>query len=732
MEFSSMPINILIVHSGIADVKKLKKVFSNTGIQLKELSHEATLAEALNFLKRHTTDIIFLELALTDSYGIATFKTIQSQSPQVPVVILTSTDDTKLALEAINNGAQDFLITNDVDEKILSKTVLYSIERKRLSESLLLSNERYKLVSKATKDMVWDWDLQKNKVYRNKTAWDRLFGDENDDSRQPDSWWERVHPADRKRTNGIIDNVLNNKGLENFEIECRVIKNDGTFAHVIDRGYAIRNDDGEAVRLIGVTQNVTKQKEAEEKLRASEQRFRSIIEKSNEGLALVSDKGELMDMSASGKNILGLTGDVTMEVIRSMLSMPTNIHPVESAYEYVMKKYGRVKVREYQFKKADGDTLWLEATFHNLLNVPAIQAVVIHFRDISARKVFEEGLKVSEEKYRNLFNANPSSIIICNPYTYSIIEVNEAAIKEFGYSKKEFLKMSTTDLVLPKEVAKLKRLYKKMQASADLKSQNIWEVITSKGEIKQMDATARAINYYGQQAMLTIANNISEKVNLEKKLEEERLKKQHEITTAVITAQEQERELLGKELHDNINQILATTKLYIEYALANDEMRESLLTSSKGFITSAVAELRNLSKTLLPPSLGEVGLIMALDELTESIVPVNKFKMHNDWQDLDETCLTEKLKLTIFRIIQEQLSNILKHSYAKNVWIKIKNKKKRLHITVKDDGVGFNVNEKSKGVGLKNITSRAALHNGIMKLTSEKGNGCTLSLKFNL
>ena len=732
MESTATGIKVLIVHGREADNKLLDRIFLECTIPVKTISHQNSIKSTLRFLKNDSADIIFLDFDLIDESGIQVFITIQSYSRQIPIVILTGAENTSLALLAINKGAQDFLVKTDLEKKLLGKTIVYSIERKRISESLLLSNERYKLVSKATSDMVWDWDLLKNKVYRNKNAWDRLFGSENDDSKLADSWWERVHPADKKKVSAKIDHILNNKNVENFEIECRVIRNNGTFAYIIDRGYAIRNEEGEAIRLVGVTQNVTKQKEVEEKLRASEQRFRSIIEKSNEGLVLANSDGDIIDISGSGKKILGHTGEIDVQTIKNNLVYPSTPDSLNGPFADVLKKAGRAKTCEFRFRKPDSTEIWLEATIHNLLNESAIQAVVIHFRDISFRKIFEEGLKLSEEKYRNLFNINPSLILISDPSDHTIKEVNAAAVRELGYSRKDFLKLRTTDLTTKSEKRKLILLSGKMLKVKDFQSENVWPILTSKGHIKYLQATSRAINYYGQQATLTIANNISEKIELEKKLAEQRLKTQHEITTAVITAQEQERELLGKELHDNINQILVTTKLYIEYALTNESMRSALLTSAKEFITAAVEELRNLSKSLLPPSLGEVGLIMALDELTESIQTVNKFNLITDWTQLDENQLSDKLKLTIFRIVQEQLSNVIKHAHAKNVWIKIKLEKERLNLNIKDDGVGFIVTDRHSGVGLKNIISRAELHNGIMKLTSQKKTGCTLNLKFPL
>ena len=232
--------------------------------------------------------------------------------------------------------------------------------------------------------------------------------------------------------------------------------------------------------------------------------------------------------------------------------------------------------------------------------------------------------------------------------------------------------------------------------------------------------------------LIGAAKDITEKKELETKLNEERRLRQNEITNAVITAQEQEREAIGKELHDNINQILATTKLYIEYSLTNEEMRNELLETAKKYIGDAVAEIRVLSKSLVPPSLGEVGITMALDELVESVELVNEFKITTNWGDVKNQLLSEQLKLTIFRIAQEQINNTTKHAKAKHIKMSLLMVNTGLQFCIEDDGVGFDISQKVKGVGLQNIYSRAYLHNGIVKIKSGVNEGCNLSILFKL
>lgn len=233
-------------------------------------------------------------------------------------------------------------------------------------------------------------------------------------------------------------------------------------------------------------------------------------------------------------------------------------------------------------------------------------------------------------------------------------------------------------------------------------------------------------------AALSVTRDITEKIQLENSLNEERQIRQQQITEAVITGQEKERTQLGEELHDNINQILASTKLYIECAQKSEETRTDLLNESRLLVERAMVEIRKLSKSLLPPSLGEVGLFQALFELAENIKQVNALAIVINWNNLDENELSDKLKLTIFRIVQEQMNNVIKHAAAKNVWININKIEEIIQVSVKDDGCGFDTAVKRGGVGLRNITSRAEVNNGVAFINSKPGAGCELVASFPL
>jgi two-component system sensor histidine kinase UhpB len=221
------------------------------------------------------------------------------------------------------------------------------------------------------------------------------------------------------------------------------------------------------------------------------------------------------------------------------------------------------------------------------------------------------------------------------------------------------------------------------------------------------------------------------KKRAELSLKEEQMRKQKEITDAVIIAQENERKKIGAELHDNVNQILACSLLYLNMAKKEGEDMKYLHSKTDEMVKKAINEIRKLSHELIPPSLAGENLADALRKLVEP-AETTGLAFTSDVERVDEESIPEKLKLTIYRIVQEQLNNILKYSRAGHVFLELAQTNGELILRIKDDGIGFDTTKKAKGVGLLNITTRAELHNGVVQILSEPGHGCLLIVSFPL
>jgi signal transduction histidine kinase len=229
-----------------------------------------------------------------------------------------------------------------------------------------------------------------------------------------------------------------------------------------------------------------------------------------------------------------------------------------------------------------------------------------------------------------------------------------------------------------------------------------------------------------------IQTDITEKILLENKLAAERLSREREITAAVLTAQENERSDIGKEIHDNLGQILGAANLYIQMAKKYDANKDLYLEKSSIHITTVIAEIRKIAKDLLTPGLYIIGLTDSITILIEDIMAVHSMIIELQIEDFDEEELDQKLQLTIFRIVQEQLNNIIKHAEARNVVIRLDRQDNQVILQISDDGEGCNMFDKQHGVGLINIRSRAALYKGSVDIVSSTGKGFDLKVVLNM
>jgi PAS domain S-box-containing protein len=217
----------------------------------------------------------------------------------------------------------------------------------------------------------------------------------------------------------------------------------------------------------------------------------------------------------------------------------------------------------------------------------------------------------------------------------------------------------------------------------------------------------------------------------EKMLVKERLTRQKAMIHAALVAQEKERSEIGKELHDNLNQVLGAAKLYIEMAKTDDENREMCLEKSSGFIVNVIEEIRRISKTLSTPGM-IMGLVESIKILSDDLIAVHAIKIEFQEHGINEDEMDEKLQLTIFRIVQEQLNNILKHANATCATINLSRQENKITLLISDNGNGCKILKDENGVGIINIKSRAELYNGSVTTESKPGEGYVLKVVLRL
>lgn len=227
--------------------------------------------------------------------------------------------------------------------------------------------------------------------------------------------------------------------------------------------------------------------------------------------------------------------------------------------------------------------------------------------------------------------------------------------------------------------------------------------------------------------MIGSLQDVSAFKEMENELADEKLKWQKEVSETVIRVQEKERARIGYELHDNVNQILSTTKLFVDMFKAGNKEQEQIKEKSAAYLALAIEEIRKLSKELSVPQLRKENLIDSIHNLLQDIQLAGAMQFsftHDPSADL----LSSGKKVTLFRIIQEQLKNIIKHSNASTTQVVLSGKNEYVELIVKDNGTGFDPQKSHSGIGLSNIYERTKFYNGTVNLQTAPGKGCTLTI----
>ncbi len=204
---------------------------------------------------------------------------------------------------------------------------------------------------------------------------------------------------------------------------------------------------------------------------------------------------------------------------------------------------------------------------------------------------------------------------------------------------------------------------------------------------------------------------------------------QRQLIEAIATTKETERLKIGRELHDNIHQLLNTARLYLERVIAMEHPGERFLKQAHALIEQGLREIRTLSHELNHSIQPEASLIRSIEDLLDQLTELKSIQVIRDQQLPDESALPDHLKTSLIRIVQELVANIIRHSGADTVYLSLRYSPGMLSLTVHDNGCGFDARQQYAGMGLRNIKSRVSELNGTFQLISEPGKGCKIQVE---
>jgi len=350
--------------------------------------------------------------------------------------------------------------------------------------------------------------------------------------------------------------------------------------------------------------------------------------------------------------------------------------------------------------------------------------------DISARIKAEEELRESEQKYKLLFESNPLPMFMFSRDDFSILDVNESAIRHYGFSKEEFLEMKMTDLRPQEDVSRF--LEKVTTSAAETVNLGVWRHKKKNGTIISVEIIGYDIIYKDKPARLVLANDVTEKLAGEEKLKQS-YNEVRRLTNHLQNIREEERTHIAREIHDELGQQLTVLKMDASWlnkklALSDDGTKEKL----KGLLEvldGTVKTVRRISSELRPSLLDDLGLTAAiawqLKEFGKRSGIQTKF-LAND-ADLS---LPDEMKTGLFRILQESLTNVARHAEAKKVKVSLAKKNDELVLSIEDDGQGFDQFETAskKTLGVLGMEERSEMMGGNYQINSQPGMGTVVTV----
>jgi len=328
-------------------------------------------------------------------------------------------------------------------------------DRKRIEEALQDSEERLRLALEATHIGIWDWDVKTDQWYASPTYYTMLGYEPNTGLADRREWLERVHPDDRALVNDKIQDVLT-RDFKGYQYEARLRHADGAYRWQHVQGMSVKRDeDGKVTRMLGIRMDITERKRAEEALRASEEKFRTLADWTYDWEYWVDPMGRLNYMSPTCKRVTGFGPEEFADDpgLLTRIVHPTDRETYEQHVQHIHKRDAHIEEAPMEFRiiALDGTVHWIEHVCR-----PVYSADGSHIgrrvsnRDVTERKETQEALRESEEQYRAVFENAGMGIDLLDR-DGRLVKVNKALSNMLGYAEEELRRLTFLDVTHPED-----------------------------------------------------------------------------------------------------------------------------------------------------------------------------------------------------------------------------------------------------------------------------------------
>lgn len=532
------------------------------------------------------------------------------------------------------------------------------------------------------------------------------------------SLFDLTRSQDHPRLRADMETVLKQGSFRNAEYE--ILKSNGR-ACPMELSAAVWQDAGQQpTGLVILVRDVSEQKQAKETVRE----LQGILNQTQDAIMIRDLKGVIHYANEGAERLLGWKQpELCGRNVRMLLF--DDLAAFDAAQKQLRRHgewHGELRVIAKDGRRLIVQSRW---TLVRGINGEA-QYVVAVTTDVTERKRTEESLREREQLSHRIIETALHGFWMTD-LTGRIQDVNAAYCRMSGYTRKELMDMQVSDLEAneptPVLVAgHIKRLIRAGSIRFETRHRR------KDGSIFDLEVSATYLGLGGG-LLFAFLNDITER----KQLEEER----RHFSRQIMAIQEAERARVGRELHDSVNQIVASAKMRLRNVERHAEelgpATRTILARCDQLLAQALEENRRISRNLHPGHLDELGLPEACRILCQELESRTSMSVKTAaprwWPQL-----TPSTELNLFRIVQESLNNVEQHAKAKSVQLQLALQKDGIVLKICDDGRGFDANrlkagkQKQRGIGLVNMRERAATLGGTCQVVSAPKRGTTVTI----
>jgi len=523
-------------------------------------------------------------------------------------------------------------------------------------------------------------------------------------------------PPDDAEKDWALFQQLRAGSIDHYQLEKRYFRRDGSLFW--GRLSLSLLNHRPSPLVLAMVEDITDKKTAEEA------RFRhaAIVESSEDAIVSGTLDGIIVSWNAGAQRIYGYTEKEAIGKPITIL-VPPELPDEENKILETLKAGGRIEHFETVRVTKTGERINVSLSISPIKDASGRTVGISGIaRDVTGRKLAEEALRVSEEKFRSVFRDAGVGMVIVSPEG-RFLAANGIFCDCLGYTEEELLAKTVESVTFPDDWP----AFSQKLVEAITKGIGLWRFqkrcIHKSGRIVYTESSASLIrNRNGEPQYF-----VGEVLDITKPKEAEEALS--DMTRKLVEAQEHERARIGRELHDDINQRLALLAVELEQLQENPSEVQSRAEELRKQTSEISNDVQALSHDLHSSQLEYLGVVAGMKSWCKEFA--GRQKMVIDYRHDVRSALPPEIGLCLFRVLQEALHNAVKHSGVKRIEVQLREDSGEIHLIVSDSGKGFDIEaiKQGRGLGLVSMGERVRLVNGTIEIESEPMGGTTIHVR---